>query len=187
MSENDEPLYAFYDKTQEVHNGGWVWLHKDLALDDVRRCCKECIFDKDKDIAGEPAGNQGFVRFGNRTVCYGFYPAGKDDKGRNRWVLVTAWLPIGNKTDEMDFIAGDEVFRQVAAGNYGITGKLSKFDYDAEIVRLVRDGHRVSFVKPSEAEEIRREIKKCCDVEIVFYRINANDAVIETRKKENSV
>jgi len=178
--ELDSAMYAFYDKTKDVKNNGWVWFHKDLKLDQIRQCYQECLLSRLGN--GVPDG-LGFVVFESRLVLYKFFPAGKDDKGRDHWVLLLAWLGKGTSplAEWKRFEGG--VFRHVEVDKENLSPQLSEFDYRPECTKLMYSGGELE-VDIEKGREYIQKLIECGKVDVVFYREKPNKrAVIETVKK----
>jgi hypothetical protein len=189
MSEsNNDVFYAFYDKTKETQNNGWVWFHRKLAVKDIlTNFYRDYLQERNKDIlATNPSNNRGFVRFDNWKVLFGFYPApGKDDRGRDHnWVLLTAWTPADGKQSRWEIFDGN-IFKHVAGGDFKLPNELSKFDYDVKIVKLTYEGAKATIPadKNKDSKWYVDEIEKRGVVDVIFYRENPDgSADIETKK-----
>lgn len=178
-----EPRYAFYDKSKDAKNNGWVWFHRELLLDDIVK------FYRDHFQAhfgnNVPAG-RGFIPFGDFLVLYQYSPAGKDDKGRDHWVLLMAWLPANVQIPETWKVLDSEIFQHVAKGKFTLPDQLSEFDYQPEIVKLTYAGAKIAV--PTEKGRLYIEnIRERGAVDVTFYWEKSNgEAIIETKKKSNS-
>ena len=181
--EPSEPRYAFYDKSKDAKNNGWVWFHRDLLLDDIINFYQDHF--KAYFGNGVPDG-KGFVCFGDSLVLYQYSPAGKDDKARDHWVLLLAWLPeIKQTSDELNVLE-NEVFQHVASGKDSVPELLSVFDYQSEIVKLTYAGAE-AVVPSDKGRQYIQEIKKRGAVNVIFYREKPNgEAIIKTQKRSNS-
>ena len=181
--EPPELRYAFYDKSRDAKNNGWIWFHRELVLDDITK------FYRDHFQAhfgnGVPDG-RGFVGFGDSLVLYQYSPAGKDDKGRDHWVLLLAWLPEIKETSAACNVLENEVFQHVASGKNPVPELLSVFDYHSEIVKLTYAGAE-AVVPSGKGRLYIQEIKNRGAVNVIFYREKPNgEAIIKTQKRSNS-
>ena len=178
-----EPRYAFYDKSKDAKNNGWVWFHRDLLLDDIIKFYRDhfqAYFGN-----GVPDG-RGFVCFGDSLVLYQYSPAGKDDKARDHWVLLLAGLPEIRQTSDAWTVLENGIFQHVKSGKDTVPEQLSVFDYQSEIVKLTYGGAK-AVVTSDKARSYIQEIENRGAVNIIFYREKPNgEAIIETQKKNNS-
>lgn len=179
--ESGEPRYAFYDKNKDQRNNGWVWFHRGLSLESIsgfyRDHFQACFGN------GVPDG-KGFVCFGDSLVLYQYFPAGKDDRGREHWVLLLAWLPAN--VPPSDALKGleDGVFRHVQADKETMPPQLSDFDYRPECVKLMYDGFELEVESHEKGREYVRRINDRGAVVISFYRERpSGKAFIKTQKK----
>jgi hypothetical protein len=181
--EPPEPRYAFYDKSKDAKNNGWVWFHRELLLDDIVRFYRDHFQGYFGN--GVPDG-RGFVRFDDSLVLYQYSPVGKDDKGRDHWVLLMAWLPASVETAETWKVLDNEVFQHVASGKCTLPEQLSVFDYHAEIAKLTYAGAK-AVVASDKARLYIENIRRRGAVNITFYWEKPDGkAIIETQKKNNS-
>ena len=181
--EPPEPRYAFYDKSKEEKNNGWIWFHRDLVLDNIIKFYRDDFLAHFKDGV---ADGRGFVCFGDSLVLYQYSPAGKDDRGRDHWVLLLAWLPEIRQTSDAWTVLENGIFQHVASDKDTMPEQLSVFDYHSEIVKLTYAG--AAAVVPSDKGRLYiQEIKKRGAVNVIFYREKPNgEAIIKTQKRSNS-
>ncbi|MDR1962705.1 MAG: hypothetical protein LBQ50_02885 [Planctomycetaceae bacterium] len=190
MSEsNNEVLYAFYDKTKETQNNGWVWFHRELALRDIQKFHRDYLQDRNKDIlAKDPSNNRGFMRFNNWKVLFGFYSAVEDEKKRkDNWVLLTAWIPEDSSSmSKCQGILDGNVFKHIADRHFDLPQEeLSVWDYDPNYTKLAYDGSTLDNLTHEDARKYITEIENIGKVDIIFYRENPDgSAVIETKKNQ---
>jgi hypothetical protein len=179
--DSHEARYAFYDKNKDARNNGWVWFHRGLTLDGITG------FYRDHFQAhlgnGVPDG-AGFACSGDSLILYRYFPAGKDDRGRDHWVLLLAWLPANiHPMDALRKLDGD-VFKHVESDKETMPPQLSDFDYRPDCVKLMYDGYALEVDSHDRGREYIEKVGKCGAVDIVFYREKANGrAVIKTQKK----
>lgn len=174
------PLYAFYDKTKESKNNGWLWFHRDLTPADLIN------FNRDHLLSHLPSGDfcwQGFVPLPKYTVSFKIYQAGKDDKGRDHWVLLSAWWPVGaSHSNVLNF--EDVVFKHIETSKDTFPPNLRKFDYFPEFVKLIAEGGELEVESMAEGRTCIESIRNDGKVDIVFYREKPNGkALIKTKKK----
>lgn len=180
IGELPEPRYAFFDKTKEATNNGWVWFHRELLLDDIVRFYRDHFQGYFGN--GVPDG-KGFVRFGESRVLYQYVSTGNDEKGRGRWVLLMGWLPATVNLSEVWKILDNEIFKHVASGKFTLPEQLSVFDYHAEIVKLTYTGGK-AVVSSDKGRLYLEKIRDRGAVNITFYWEKPNgEAIIETQKK----
>lgn len=174
--------YAFYDKNQDARNNGWVWYHRELPLDKIVRFYRDHFLTYFRD----GVGGSGFVRFEDSLVLYQVFPADKDNKGRDHWVLLLAWLPANVEIYEVWKVLNNGVFRHVESDKKTLPEQLSIFDYDHDFVKLMYDGAKLDV--PSDKGRLYIEkIRHRGAVDITFYWEKPNgEATIETQKQTDS-
>ena len=156
---------------------------RELLLDDIIKFYQEHF--KAYFGNGVPDG-RGFVCFGDSLVLYQYSPAGKDDKARDHWVLLLAWLPEITQTSDVWTVLENGIFQHVASDKDTMPEQLSVFDYQSEIVKLTYAGAK-AVVPSDKGRWYVQEIKNRGAVNIIFYREKLNgEAIIETQKKSNS-
>lgn len=181
--EPPEARYAFYDKSKDAKNNGWVWFHRDLVLDNIIKFYRDHVSARFGD--GVPDG-RGFICVGDSLVLYQYSRAGKDDKARDHWVLLLAWLPVIKEPLDALNVLENEVFKHVASGKDPVPEVLSVFDYQSEIVKLTYAGAK-AVVRSDKARLYIQEIKNRGAVNVIFYREKPDgEAIIETQKKSDS-
>ena len=180
--EPPEPRYAFYDKSKEEKNNGWIWFHRDLVLDNIIKFYRD---DFQGHFGNGVPDGRGFVRVGDFLWLYQYSPAGKDDKARDHWVLLLARLPEKEASGAWN-VFENGVFKHVASGKDSVPELLSEFDYDPEIVKLTYAGATV--VVPSDKGRFYiQEIKTRGAVNVIFCREKPNgETTITTQKRSNS-
>lgn len=181
--EPPEPRYAFYDKSKDAKNNGWVWFHRDLVLDNIIKFYRD---DFQAHFGNGVPDGRGFICVGDSLVLYQYSPAGKDDKARDHWVLLLAWLPEIKEASDAWNILENGVFKHVASGKDPVPELLSVFDYQSEIVKLTYAG--AAAVVPSDKGRLYiQEIKNRGAVNVIFYREMPNgEAIIKTQKRSSS-
>jgi hypothetical protein len=180
--ESPYPLYAFYDKSKDAKNNGWVWFHRELVFGEIVRFYRDHLQTYFGN--GVPDG-KGFVSFYDSLVLYEYFPVGKDDKRRDHWVLLLAWLPENVEITEAWKVLDNEIFQHVKSDKHTLPDQLSGCDYDPDIVKLTNTGAKV--VVPSDKGRLYIEdIRKRGAVKITFYCERGGEATIETQKQSES-
>ena len=178
-----EPRYAFYDKSQDARNNGWAWFHRELPIEKIVRFYRDHLLTYFRD----GVDGRGFVRFNDELVLYQFFPAGKDDKRRDHWVLLLAWVDGNVPLSQLWKVFNNHTFQHVASGKYTLPEPpLSVLDYDPEFVKLTYDGAKKE-VHSEKGRLYIEDIRRRGEVDITFYWEKPNgQATIETQKKVES-
>lgn len=177
------PRYAFYDKGKDGRNDGWVWFHRDLSIDGIRKF----YVDHFRNYFGNGVlDGKGFVCYGESLVLYQYFPGGKDDKGRDHWVLLLAWLPAKCQTSYALSILENDVFMHVRSNRDTWPPQLCEFDYQSELIKLMYEGAKVDIDSHVKGREYIRKINDRGAVNVSFYWEKPNgSATIETQKKSS--
>ena len=181
-----EPRYAFYDKNRDSINNGWVWFHRELSLDDLQKFYNRFKRNFGNDI---PTG-RGFTVFGGLTVFYQYFDGGQDDKVRDHWVLLTAWLP-GDAGSRHTEILDNSIFNQVKDSDGAENSRpkgLSPHEYDVRLGELTYEGGVIENIKASQekAKQLLNAIRARGAVDITFYCAKPDGTIrIETAKKSS--
>jgi hypothetical protein len=182
--ESQNPRYAFYDKNKDASNNGWVWFHRDLNIEVVSGFYRDQL---QLHLGNGIPDGQGFVSAGESLVVYRYFPAGKDDRGRDHWVLLLAWLPPDTAHAAALKTLENEVFKHVETDIVNIPPQLSDFDYRKDCVKLMFDGGQLEVDSHKTGRDYIEKIIHCGAVNIFFYREKPNGkALICTQKKAKS-
>jgi hypothetical protein len=176
-----EARYAFYDKRKDK-NDGWLWFHRELSLDNIIRFYRDYFVEYFRNALPE---GRGFVRFEGSLVLYQYRSDGKDEKGRDHWVLLLAWIPESHRTSDAWGVLDNEIFRHVSSGKDTLPDQLSVFDYESEIVKLAYEGSTVDGIASDDGRSYVEQIESRGAVNIVFYRVAHDKVTIKTQKKGN--
>lgn len=176
--------YAFYDKNKDSRNNGWVWFHRGLSLEAINgfyRDHLQAYFGN-----GIPDG-KGFASAADSLVLYRYFPAGKDDRGRDHWVLLLAWLPSDTPHSDALEALEDGVFKHIERDKETIPPQLSDFDYRPDCIKLMFEGCDLEVESHDKGREYIQRIGDCGAVSVVFYREKPNGkALIRTQKTNKS-
>jgi hypothetical protein len=182
---NGEPVearYAFYNKAKDTINNGWQWFHRDLQVDQLN-----CIYqDLQSRFGNQRFDGKGVVFLRGTFVLFQYTQAGKDDNGRDHWVLLLAWLPGMQSLSDAWSVLDGVVFQHVARDKESLPETLSEFDYLPDIVKLTNEGANRKDVPKDKSRRYIEEIEKRGAVDVVFYMEQSSQGVatIETRAKE---
>lgn len=160
-----EAHYMLYDKTKE-QSKGWVWWHHSLSPDNAYTLLREKLQPRFGN--GNPEA-KGFIAVAQQKILFQYFSRDKDERNRDHWVLLLAWLPDGLTFSELWSIFDNEVFKHIGSGKDDIPEELSVFDYDPNYCRLVHSGGDDSVEQGKNGRELVEKAESFGKVDVVFY------------------
>jgi hypothetical protein len=179
--------FAFYDKTKSANNG-WCWFHRELCLEEIRSFYQDHLRSYFGNSVPE---DWGYVSHENRLVVFQYVRSGVDDKGRDHWVLILAWLPESRNGLDAWSVRESALYKavlqHVSSGTESVPEQLFLFDYQPDMMKLAFEGGTKEDIPNGKGRDYVREIEKIGAARVVFYcEKRGGNTTIRTERNEGS-